>query len=151
VFAGPDPDVMFTHDHVLPHITLSIGFEQDHAELPLGDFLDSPRLVRALPDRRPRAAHGPVAPSAHLRVDELIDRHDTRLARVEALVGGSAGTAADVARQLRWTRRGRRFDEMGLFSRALAVTETLARLDVLAAAGRLSRSDLDGISHDVRA
>jgi hypothetical protein len=86
-----------------------------------------------------------------LRVDEQIDHHDTRLARVEALVGGSAGTAADVARQLRWTRRGRRFDEMDPFNRALAVTETLARLDVLAAAGRLRRSDLDGISHYVRA
>jgi glyoxylase-like metal-dependent hydrolase (beta-lactamase superfamily II) len=31
VFVGPDRDVMFASDQVLPHITLSIGFEQNHA------------------------------------------------------------------------------------------------------------------------
>jgi len=151
VFVDPGRDVMFTGDHVLPRITPSIGFEQDHAELPLGDFLDSLRLVRALPDRRLLPAHGPVAPSVHARVDELIEHHDTRLAKVEALVKDPVSTAADVARQLRWTRRERRFDELDLFNRALAVSETLAHLDVLAVTGRLRRSDLDGISHYVGA
>ena len=151
VFVDPDRDIMFTGDHVLPRITPSIGFEEDSAELPLGDFLHSLRLVRALPDRRLLPAHGPVGPSVHARVDELIDHHNTRLAAIEALAGGQASTAADVAHQLRWTRRERRFDELDLFNQALAVTETLAHLDVLAAAGRLRRSSTDGVSHYVRA
>jgi glyoxylase-like metal-dependent hydrolase (beta-lactamase superfamily II) len=152
VFVDETRDVMFTGDHVLPRITPSIGFEQDQAELPLGDFLDSLHLVRGLPDRRLLPAHGPVAPSVHARVDELIDHHDTRLAKAEAVIKKTtASTAADVARELRWTRRERRFDEMDLFNRALAVTETLAHLDVLAAARRLQRTDVDGISHYVQA
>jgi hypothetical protein len=53
--------------------------------------------------------------------------------------------------RLRWTRRERRFDELDLFNRCLAVSETLAHLDVLAVAGRLRRSDLDGISHYAQA
>jgi hypothetical protein len=56
-----------------------------------------------------------------------------------------------VIRLLRWTRRERRFDELDLFNRCLAVSETLAHLDVLAAAGRLRRTDLDGISHYAQA
>jgi glyoxylase-like metal-dependent hydrolase (beta-lactamase superfamily II) len=151
VFVDPGRDVMFAGDHVLPHITPSIGFEQNHAELPLGDYLDSLRLVRALPDRRLLPAHGPVSPGVHARVDELIDHHDSRLRRIEELVGQEAGTAAEVARRLRWTRRERRFDELDLFNRALAVSETLAHLDVLAVAGRLRRTDIGGTSHYAQA
>jgi hypothetical protein len=107
--------------------------------------------VRFLPDRRLLPAHGPVSPSVHARVDELLDHHDTRLRRIEELVDRQAGTAAEVAVRLRWTRRERRFDELDLFNRCLAVSETLAHLDVLAVAGRLRRSDLDGTSHYARA
>jgi glyoxylase-like metal-dependent hydrolase (beta-lactamase superfamily II) len=147
VFVDPGRDVMFAGDHVLPHITPSIGSEQSHAELPLGDYLDSLRLVRALPDRRLPPAHGPVSPSVHARADELLDHHDTRLRQIEELVDRQSGTAAEVAHRLRWTRRKRRFDELDLFNRSLAVSETLAHLDVLAVAGRLRRTDIDGTSH----
>jgi hypothetical protein len=40
---------------------------------------------------------------------------------------------------------------LDLFNRCLAVSETLAHLDALAVAGRLRRSDLDGISHHAKA
>jgi glyoxylase-like metal-dependent hydrolase (beta-lactamase superfamily II) len=144
VFVDAGRDVMFAGDHVLPRITPSIGFEQNTAELPLRDYLDSLQLVRGLPDRRLLPAHGPVSPSVHARVDALIDHHATRLTRIEEAVEASAGTAADTARRLRWTRRERRFDELDLFNRCLAVAETLAHLDVLVVAGRLRRTDNDG-------
>jgi glyoxylase-like metal-dependent hydrolase (beta-lactamase superfamily II) len=151
VFVDAGRDVMFAGDHVLPRITPSIGFEQNAAELPLRDYLDSLALVRGLPDRRLLPAHGPVSPSVHARVDELIDHHDTRLRRMQEAIEAHPGTAADTARRLRWTRRERRFGELDLFSRCLAVTETLAHLDVLAAAGRLRRTDDDGTSYYTRA
>jgi hypothetical protein len=50
-----------------------------------------------------------------------------------------------------WTRRGRHFGELDLLSQCLAVTETLAHLDVLMLAGRLRRSDVDGTWHYLRA
>jgi glyoxylase-like metal-dependent hydrolase (beta-lactamase superfamily II) len=150
VFVDPGRDVMFAGDHVLPHITPSIGFEQNNAELPLRDYMSSLRLVRGLPDRRLLPAHGPVSPSVHARVDKLLDHHDTRLRRIEELVDGQADTAADVARRLWWTRRERRFDELDLMNRCLAVSETLAHLDVLAVAGRVRRSDDEGISYYAR-
>jgi hypothetical protein len=151
VFVDASRDVMFAGDHVLPRITPSIGFERHAAELPLRDYLDSLKLVRALPDRRLLPAHGRVSPSVHARVDQLIDHHDTRLRRIQQAVDTHPGTAADTARRLRWTRHERRFDELDVFSRCLAVTETLAHLDVLVATGRLSRTDSDGTSYYDRA
>jgi glyoxylase-like metal-dependent hydrolase (beta-lactamase superfamily II) len=147
VFVDAERDVMFAGDHVLPRITPSIGFEANVAELPLRDYLDSLALVRALPDRRLLPAHGPVAPSVHARVDELIDHHDTRLARIQDLIEQQAGTAAEVARRMVWTRRDRTFGELDLLSQCLAVTETLAHLDVLVVAGRLRSTAEDGIAY----
>ena len=146
VFVDAARDVMFAGDHVLPQITPSIGFEQEVAELPLRDYLDSLKLVRGLPDRRLLPAHGPVTPSVHARVDELIEHHHTRLAQIDETVDAGAATAEESARRLLWTRRGRTFNELDLLSRCLAVTETMAHLDVLVLAGRLSRSEVDGVA-----
>ena len=151
VFVDAERDVMFAGDHVLPRITPSIGFEQEATEYPLRDYLDSLKLVRGLPDRRLLPAHGPVAPSVHHRVDELIDHHNTRLAQIDETDDAGASTASESARRLLWTRRGRHFDELDLLSQCLAVTETMAHLDVLALAGRLHRSDVDGVRHYTRA
>jgi glyoxylase-like metal-dependent hydrolase (beta-lactamase superfamily II) len=151
VFVDAERDVMFAGDHVLPRITPSIGFEQNAADYPLRDYLDSLRLVRALPDRRLLPAHGPVAPSVHRRVDELIEHHDTRLAQIDETVDAGASTASESAHRMLWTRRGRSFDQLDLLSQCLAVTETMAHLDVLALAGRLRRTEVDGVRHYVRA
>jgi glyoxylase-like metal-dependent hydrolase (beta-lactamase superfamily II) len=151
VFVDAERDVMFAGDHVLPRITPSIGFEQDPADMPLRSYLDSLKLVRGLPDRRLLPAHGPVAPSVHARVDELLDHHDTRLGQIDETIDRGADTAAGAARRMLWTRRGRRFEELDLFSQCLAVTETMAHLDVLVLSGRLRRAEVDGVRHYSRA
>ncbi len=150
VFVDPARDVMFAGDHVLPRITPSIGFEQQTAELPLRDYLDSLSLVRRLPDRRLLPAHGPVAPSVHARVDELIEHHGTRLRQIDETIDAGAHTASEAARRMLWTRRGHAFAELDLLGRCLAVTETMAHLDVLVHTGRLSRTEADGVAYYTR-
>lgn len=145
VFDDAARDVMFCGDHVLPHITPSIGFEPSPAVSPLRDYLDSLRLVRSLPDRTMLPAHGPTGPSVHARVDELVLHHDVRLRQSAEAVAAGAVTAYEVARRLRWTRRERHFDELDVMSRCLAVTETAAHLDVLAGTGRLRVTGHDGV------
>lgn len=145
VFVDEQAGVLFAGDHVLPHITPSIGFQPAPAKLPLGDYLDSLRLVRTYPDLRLLPAHGPVAPSVHARVDELIDHHEERLAASLAAVRDGAGTAYEAARRLGWTRRHRRFDDLDLFNQTLAAGETAAHLDVLVVRGELQSSTVDGV------
>jgi glyoxylase-like metal-dependent hydrolase (beta-lactamase superfamily II) len=144
VFIDRDAQLMFAGDHVLPHITPSIGFEAVAAALPLGDYLDSLRLVRSLPDQRLLPAHGPVGPSVHARVDELLHHHAERLDHACGVVQDGA-TAYEVAGRLTWTRRERSFADLDLFNQMLAVAETAAHLDLLVAQGRLKSADADGV------
>lgn len=147
VFRDRGAGVLFAGDHVLPHITPSIGFEGVQAELPLGNYLRSLRAVRALPDTRLLPAHGPVTDSVHRRADELLAHHDTRLTATLGTVTAGASTAYDSARALTWTRRERAFDDLDPFNQMLAVNETAAHLDLLAAQDRLRTSAVDGVTH----
>lgn len=145
VFADAESSLMFTGDHVLPHITPSIGLQSVQAASPLGDYLDSLRHVRTLPDMRMLPAHGPVSDSVHVRVDELLAHHDQRLELTERTVHDGAGTAYESAWKLGWTRHERRLDELNLFNRTLAVGETAAHLNVLVERGRLRSTTEDGV------
>jgi glyoxylase-like metal-dependent hydrolase (beta-lactamase superfamily II) len=145
VFRDAEGDLLFAGDHVLPHITPSIGFETVPSELPLGDFLDSLRLVRSLPDTRLLPAHGPVTESAHARIDELLAHHRTRLDAIYDTVAVGAVTAFEAAGQVTWTRRQHKLDELSGFNQLLAIMETAAHLDLLVAQGRLRVATADGV------
>jgi glyoxylase-like metal-dependent hydrolase (beta-lactamase superfamily II) len=135
VFAEPDAGLLFAGDHVLPTITPSIGFEPVPASLPLGDFLSSLAKVRAMPDALLLPAHGPVAPSVHARVDELLAHHDDRLTQCRNALAPGGRSAHDVAARLTWTRHEHPLADLDTFNQTLAVLETRAHLELLVARG----------------
>lgn len=145
VFIDDAAGLFFAGDHVLPHITPSVGFEAIVPSLPLADYLRSLRLVRELPDRRLLPAHGPVRPGVHARVDELLEHHARRLDECATVVARGSATAYQTARQLTWTKRQRAFADLDLFNQLLAVIETTAHLDVLVTQGRLTAQAIDGV------
>jgi glyoxylase-like metal-dependent hydrolase (beta-lactamase superfamily II) len=145
VFHDPAGGVLFAGDHVLPHITPSIGFEPVPASQPLGDYLASLEVVAALADAVLLPAHGPVGPSVRARVGELIAHHRKRLDDMLAAVGDEPSTAADVAARIGWTSRNRAFASLDAFNQMLAVNETIAHLDVLVTEGELRPSKSDGV------
>jgi glyoxylase-like metal-dependent hydrolase (beta-lactamase superfamily II) len=147
VFVDSGANVLFAGDHVLPHITPSIGLESDPTSMPLADYLSSLALVRAMPDARLLPAHGPVTASVHARVDELLAHHEARFAETMTAIDKGAQTAFEVAGILRWTRHERHLDELDLPNTAMAVAETLAHLDVLVARGLLKVTPTDGVDH----
>jgi glyoxylase-like metal-dependent hydrolase (beta-lactamase superfamily II) len=146
VFADPEAGLLFAGDHVLPHITPSIGFEPVTGDLPLRDYLDSLRVVLELPDMRLLPAHGAVTESTHGRVKELLDHHDDRLAGCLSAVRSGATTAHEVASLLGWTHRLRRLETLDDFNQMLAVVETHAHLQLLTARGALRAVDDHGLT-----
>jgi glyoxylase-like metal-dependent hydrolase (beta-lactamase superfamily II) len=123
---------LFAGDHLLPTISPSIGFELGEWDLPLARYLTSLQGVLERPDARLLPAHGAPAGSAHTRAAELLEHHEERLRQTrEALDRAGPSTASAVARMLRWTRRGRSYDELDDFNRMIATCETIAHLDVL--------------------
>jgi glyoxylase-like metal-dependent hydrolase (beta-lactamase superfamily II) len=147
VFHDAGGHLLFAGDHILPRITPSIGFEPVLSDDPLGAFLGSLTLIRSRPDARLLPAHGPVGPSAHARVDELIAHHGARLEETEKAISEGAETAAEAAGLLRWTRRARKLGDLDPYNQMLAVLETRAHLDLLAAQGRLQRQDCEGLRY----
>ena len=139
IFHDPAARIMFAGDHVLPHITPSIGFEAAYHRMALRDYLSSLRRTLILPDARLLPAHGPVTGSTHDRVNELLAHHDLRLAEIRQAVLAGHATAYEVAKSIKWTRSQRLFSELDLMSQFLAVNEAGAHLEVLTIRGQLAR------------
>jgi glyoxylase-like metal-dependent hydrolase (beta-lactamase superfamily II) len=146
VYADRADGLLFAGDHVLPTITPSIGFTVPPTPEPLGDFMASLTKVRALPDLRVLPAHGPLAPSSHARVDELLLHHEDRLDLCLAALATGWHTSAQVAGRLGWTRHETAYDELDVFARGMAAMETKAHLELLVARGLAVRSQAaDGV------
>ena len=145
VFCDPKEKIVFAGDHVLPHITPSIGLEPVRADLPLGDYLASLHKLRQLPEAQILPAHGPVVESMHLRIDELLEHHRVRLSHTFEAVAQGCSSVYDVARKLKWTGRGRDFFELDLFNQVLAVFETKYHLDLLGFQGLLEASNQNDV------
>ncbi|MFG2025455.1 MBL fold metallo-hydrolase [Streptomyces sp. NPDC048825] len=151
VFLDEQRGLLFSGDHVLPHITPSIGFElAEPGGRPLADYLDSLRLMNRYADARLLPAHGPVSDSAHTRVAELLAHHDDRLAKSLTALGEDTLDAHAVARKLGWTRRAVPFGELSAFNQMLAVNETAAHLDVLVLRGRATVAFVGGVNQYTR-
>ena len=150
VFHDPDHGALFAGDHVLPHITPSIGVELNRPRSPLRDYLSSLDLIRALPDARLLPAHGPVTESVHDRIDELLRHHEQRLTATAQAVDNGNSSAFEVAQAITWTRRQRGYGELDLFNQVLAVHETMAHLRVLVERGWLVEKTEEGIARFAR-
>ena len=148
VFADAAAGLLFAGDHVLPHITPSIGFEERPPPSPLADYLESLSVVRRLPDMRLLPAHGPVSPSTHARIDELADHHDSRLRAMAAVLPGGERSARDVALAIPWTSRQRKFADLDPMNQMLAICETVYHLDLLVAqSAAAARTGEDGVRY----
>jgi glyoxylase-like metal-dependent hydrolase (beta-lactamase superfamily II) len=146
VFHDDASALLFAGDHVLPHITPSIGFEPVITRTPLTRYLGSLRLLLTLPDATLLPAHGPAGGSTHARVHELLIHHENRLERMYEVAAGGQVTAYDVAKALPWTRRERKLTDLDPMNQLLATSETAAHLEVLVARGQLARvTTPDGI------
>ena len=145
VFVDEEHNLLFAGDHVLPHITPSIAFEPAPPENALGKYLSSLFLVRSLPDARLLPAHGPVSPSVHARVDELLLHHERRLDDTLRVVIEGRRSPYEAAQGLLWTRRERHFSTLDPFNQMLAVSETKVHLDLLVAQGRLDVDVQSGV------
>jgi glyoxylase-like metal-dependent hydrolase (beta-lactamase superfamily II) len=122
--------VLFAGDHVLPHITSNISLYPWSRDDPLGDFLDALRAVRRLPVKRVLPAHGDPFDDLAGRVDELLEHHRERLAKVLEIVDGRERDAYAICRDLFPKLRNPHEERF-------ALAETLAHLRYLERRGKI--------------
>jgi glyoxylase-like metal-dependent hydrolase (beta-lactamase superfamily II) len=138
MFVDRAAGLVFGGDHLLPHITPSLGFESFGDGKALERFLAALADIRELPARHVLPGHGPVFDDLRGRVVELEAHHAVRLRACRAALERPA-SAFDVAQRLTWTRHERPFDALNRFNQRLAVSETITHLELLADRGELRR------------
>jgi glyoxylase-like metal-dependent hydrolase (beta-lactamase superfamily II) len=138
MFLDREAGLVFGGDHLLPHITPSLGFESFGDGKALERFLASLADIRELPARHVLPGHGPVFDDLRGRVVELETHHAVRLQACRDALERPA-SAFDVAQRLTWTRHERPFDALNRFNQRLAVGETITHLELLADRGELRR------------
>jgi glyoxylase-like metal-dependent hydrolase (beta-lactamase superfamily II) len=139
--------VLLSGDHVLPRITPSVGLHVRANGNPLADYLDSLRLVGRLQAELVLPGHGEPFQGLPERTAELLEHHQRRLDEIVRLLPPgeeAACTGFDLARQMRWGSR-RAWDDLSGFERRLAVTETLAHVELLHARGQAAKRCADGV------
>ena len=139
--------VLLSGDHVLPRITPSVGLHVQAASNPLADFLDSLKLIGRLEAELVLPGHGDPFNGLPERTAALIAHHQRRLDEIVGLLppgSEQALTAFQLAQRMRWSSR-REWDDLGGFERRMAVTETLAHVELLHARDRVEKHCAEGI------
>jgi glyoxylase-like metal-dependent hydrolase (beta-lactamase superfamily II) len=131
----------FTGDHVLDPVTPHVGMWHESGRDAMGEYVASLRTVGALETSGALPAHGEAFPDLSRRVEELLAHEATREADVLHALASGPLTAAQVAGQLKWRRRGDRFDQLPHEHQQFAVAETLAHLEHLRRMGSAERKD----------
>jgi glyoxylase-like metal-dependent hydrolase (beta-lactamase superfamily II) len=128
----PADGVLIAGDAVLPRITPTLGVNRQRAD-PVGDYVAALARLEALAPTLVLPGHGEPLADGGVRIRELRAAAESETETVASLVDGEPATVWELVDR-RWPGR-----EMGGATRMLALRETLAHLDRLAAAGRVAR------------
>jgi glyoxylase-like metal-dependent hydrolase (beta-lactamase superfamily II) len=138
--------ILLSGDHVLPRITPSVGLHVRSTGNPLADYLDSLKLIGKLEAELVMPGHGDPFQGLPERTAELLAHHQRRLDEILSLLLRQADqyhTGYQIAAAMRWGAR-RAWDDLSGFERRLAVTETLAHVELLHARGQVEKNCADG-------
>jgi glyoxylase-like metal-dependent hydrolase (beta-lactamase superfamily II) len=135
--------LMFTGDHVLPHISPNVSLHADQeGTSPLSDFRASVCKVASYDVALGLPAHEYTMPDLRGRCEVLLHHHDQRLDEVRNAIGTGPTTARDISQRVKWNTGP--FDDFNIFMKRSALGETLSHLRLLEDEGRVRRAGDDG-------
>lgn len=135
--------LMFTGDHVLPHISPNVSLHADQeGTSPLSDFRHSLQKVADFDTAAALPAHEFTIPDLKQRCAVLLHHHDDRLEEVRDAIGDDTASAREVSQRVKWNTGP--FDDFNIFMKRSALGETLSHLRLLEDEGRVRRIEGDG-------
>lgn len=139
---------LLSGDHVLYDTTPHVGFHPHSGDSPLSDYISSLRRLARLKVHFALPGHGPVFNALGLRIEEMLKHHEDRKRAIMRSVGSGLKTAYDIAQQIPWTVGGASaaFQNLTLWDKRMAVSETIAHLKLLKEEDRVGNVDMDGAS-----
>jgi len=143
-----DKRFILTGDHILYDTTPHVGFNPQSGDNPLGDYVSSLKKLEGLKIHFVLPGHGPVFNAVALRVNKILEHHEQRKKAIMKSLRDGLKTAYQIAQQIPWTSSAgdTAFQDLSVWDKRMAVTETLAHLKLLTEEDRVSNVDMDGAS-----
>ena len=131
--------LLFSGDHILPHITPNISSHVQSGDNPLGDFIGALWKLRNLDVTRILPAHENVFTDLRGRIEELIEHHTARELEIKNALGNKSRTAYDVSSEIVWNVAGGMWEKISPLQKRFAVTETISHLDRMRWDGKVAK------------
>ncbi|MGD2065513.1 MAG: MBL fold metallo-hydrolase [Dehalococcoidia bacterium] len=139
---------ILTGDHVLYDTTPHVGLNPQSGDNPLGNYISSLKKLERLKVHFILPGHGPMFNALGLVIEKILQHHEERKRAIMQALRDGLKTAYGVAQQIPWmVNEGRSsFQDLEVWDRRMAVTETLAHLKLLMEEDRVGNVDMDGAS-----
>lgn len=140
----PEKKILLSGDHILPKITPNVSVHPQSIENPLGRYIKSLEELKQLDVGLVLPGHDQPFKGFRQRIDELIRHHRQRNNEILAAMGGEPRTTYQIAREITWADRFR-WHDLPEFHQRMAVFETLAHLEMMAAERRVDKLPGKGV------
>jgi glyoxylase-like metal-dependent hydrolase (beta-lactamase superfamily II) len=140
----PEKRVLLSGDHILPKITPNIGVNPQSIENPLGRYINSLEELRKLDIEMTLPGHDRPFTRTIQRIDEIIRHHSYRNEEILKAIETAPRTAHYIAHKITWSENSR-WGDLPPFHQRMAIFETLAHLEMMAAESRVDKLPREGI------
>lgn len=139
---------ILTGDHVLFETAPHVGYNPLSGDNPLGDYISSLKKLESLKVNFALPGHGPLFNALGLRIEKILEHHEHRRRAILNSLRDGLKTAYEIAQRIPWNtdRGGTVFQNLQVWDKRMAVTETLAHLRLLTEEGSVSNVAMDGAS-----
>lgn len=134
----PEKKVLLSGDHILPTITPNVSVHPQAIENPLGRYFASLNELKQLDVELALPGHEKPFTDFRKRVDTILKHHEERNGEILAALADEPGTSFQIAQEVRWGTKGS-WSSLPDFHKRMAILETLAHLEMMAAQGRVDR------------
>jgi glyoxylase-like metal-dependent hydrolase (beta-lactamase superfamily II) len=140
----PEKKVLLSGDHILPKITPNISLNPQSIENPLGRYIKSLEEIKKLDIVMTLPGHDRPFTRTVPRIEEIIRHHGHRNEEILKAIEAGPRTAYQIAHKITW-RDNSGWGDLPPFHQRMAIFETLAHLEMMAAESRVDRLPREGI------
>jgi glyoxylase-like metal-dependent hydrolase (beta-lactamase superfamily II) len=142
----PAHKILFSGDHILPVITPNISIHAGTHGNPLGDYLESLKIIGGVNMKLGLPAHEEVFTDLPARINQLFIHHEDRKSEIIATIEDQSKTAYEVSSEISWMEGQITWDELGPLDKRIAVTEALAHLEALRIDNKIEKIEQEGLA-----
>jgi glyoxylase-like metal-dependent hydrolase (beta-lactamase superfamily II) len=140
----PEKKIFVSGDHILPKITPNISVNPQSIENPLGRYIQSLEELKKLDVVLALPGHDQPFSNFRARIDEITRHHAHRNLEILEKILFRAKTAYGIAREITWADNSS-WQDLPPFHQRMAIFETMAHLEMMAADSRIDKMPKGGI------